>query len=255
MKIRVLGSSGSEFPGHRPPSYLLNGRILFDTGSLTNVLNIKAQMRIEHIFITHSHLDHIMGIPFLADNLIFREKWHRINIMSIPPVIRAIKKSLLDGWIWPDFTMIPNTYRGILTLKELNPYSPLKIGHYTITPYPVNHSVPATGYLVEDERRKSFFYTGDTGPTDKTWEKIGDKVIHSLIIDVSFPDRMEDIAIKTGHLTPKLLKKELLKIKNPPEKVYITHIKSQYMRSIELDIQRLGIENLVLLKGGEIITI
>src|SRR4030067_2425107 len=77
MKIKVLGCSGAELPGHRPPSFLLDGKILFDTGSLTDTLDIKGQLRIKHIFISHPHLDHILGIPFLADNLIFRMKGHR----------------------------------------------------------------------------------------------------------------------------------------------------------------------------------
>lgn len=71
MKIKVLGCSGSAFPGHNPPSFLLEGTILFDAGSLTNVLDESDQLKIEHIFITHSHLDHVTGIPFLADNIIF----------------------------------------------------------------------------------------------------------------------------------------------------------------------------------------
>jgi ribonuclease BN (tRNA processing enzyme) len=57
MRLRVLGSSGAELPGHRLPSFLLNGKILFDAGSLTNVLSAKDLLEIEHIFITHTHLD------------------------------------------------------------------------------------------------------------------------------------------------------------------------------------------------------
>jgi ribonuclease BN (tRNA processing enzyme) len=255
MKIKVLGCSGAEFPGSRPPSFLLDGKILLDTGSLTNVLDLKAQLKIEHIFITHPHLDHIMGIPFLADNLIFGRRWHKVNILSIPPVIRAIKRNLLDGSIWPDFTIIPNTHEAILNLAELKPGHFIKIGKYTITPYPVNHSVPATGYLVEDERKRRLFYTGDTGPTDHTWEKVGEKEIHCLIIEVSFPNRMGKVAIKTGHLTPQLLEKELRKMKHPPGKIYITHLKTQYFKAIKIELQRLRIKNLRLLRDGETLTV
>jgi ribonuclease BN (tRNA processing enzyme) len=255
MKVRVLGCSGAEFPGHRPPSFLLDGKILFDAGSLTNVLDIKAQLKIEYIFITHPHLDHTMGIPFLADNLIFKKKWHKVNIMSIPPVIRAIKKNLLDGSIWPDFTVIPNAHEGILNLIELKSGDSIKIDKYTITPYPVNHSVPATGYLVEDERKRRLFYTGDTGPTDHTWEKVGEKEIHCLFIETSFPNRMEGIAIKTGHLTPRLLKNEILKMETPPKRIYITHIKPQYLSKTKKELNKLNLNNLQLLKGKETINV
>jgi ribonuclease BN (tRNA processing enzyme) len=255
MKIKVLGCSGAEFPGHRPPSFLLNGEILFDTGSLTDILDIRRQWKIEYIFITHAHLDHILGIPFLADNLIFRKKRHRVNILSIPPVIKTIRESLLDGSIWPDFTVIPNTHEGILNLIELKSGHSIKIDNYTIIPYPVNHSVPATGYLVEDKRMKRFFYTGDTGPSDATWKNIGEKQIHCLIIETSFPNRMEEIAIRTGHLTPRLLKKEILKIKHMPERIYITHLKPQYSKAIKKELERLGIKNIKLLKDGQTIKV
>ena len=255
MKIKVLGCSGAEFPGHRPPSFLLNGKILFDTGSLTDILDIRGQWKIEHIFITHSHLDHILGIPFLADNLIFRKKRHRVNILSIPPVIKTIRKSLLDGSIWPDFTVIPSTHEGILNLIELKPGHSIEVDDYTIIPYPVNHSIPATGYLVEDKRKRRFFYTGDTGPSDTTWEKMEETQIHCLIIETSFPNRMEEIAIRTGHLTPRLLKKELQKINLHPEKVFIIHIKPQYFRTIQEELQKLEIKNLRTLRGGAIINV
>jgi ribonuclease BN (tRNA processing enzyme) len=255
MKIRVLGCSGAEFPGHRPPSFLLSNKIVFDTGSLTNVLDIKAQLKIEHIFITHSHLDHIMGIPFLADNLIFRKKRNRVNVLSIPPVIKTIGKSLLDGAIWPDFTVLPNSHEGILNLVGLKPDHSIKVEDYTITPHPVNHSVYATGYLVEDKRRRRFFYTGDTGPTDRTWEKIGKKQIHALIIEVSFPNRMEKIALETGHLTPELLRREILKIELRPEKIFAIHIKPQYFKAIKTELQELKIKNLRILRDGETIQI
>ncbi len=253
MRIRVLGSSGAELPGHRPPSFLLNGKILFDAGSLTNILPAKDLLKIEHIFITHTHLDHIMGIPFLADHLMFSEKRHKVSIMGIPAVIGAIRRNLLDGSIWPDFTAIPDTHEAILELKELEPGHSMKIGLYTITPYKVNHTVPACGYLVEDERERRFFYTGDTGPSDATWEEIGEKQIHCLIIDVSFPNHMGEIAIKTGHLTPRLLKEELLKMKPSPKKTYVIHIKSQYLKLVKRELRELAIESLALLNEGDVI--
>jgi ribonuclease BN (tRNA processing enzyme) len=255
MEIMVLGCSGGESPGHRPPSFLLKNKIIFDTGGLTHILDIEGQLKVKNIFITHPHLDHILGIPFLADSLIFRKKRDKINIFSLPSVIKTIRKSLLDGSIWPDFTVIPNTYGGILNLIELKSGRSIKMEGYTITPYPVNHSVPATGYLVEDGKKRRFFYTGDTGPTDSTWEAIGGRQIHCLIIEASFPNRMEEIAIRTGHLTPRLLKKEVLKIRSNPERIFVTHIKPQYFKTIKSELQKLNIQGLRLLKDDQTIQI
>lgn len=255
VKIKVLGCSGAEFPGHNTPGFLLDDEILFDAGSLTNVLDGKRQWKIRNIFITHAHLDHIKGIPFLADNLIIKNKGHKVNIISIPSVIKTIKENLLNGYVWPDFTIIPDPKNGVLKFIRLPDSKAIKINDYNITPYRVNHSVPAVGYLVEDSNKKRFFYSGDTGPTDATWEKIGNRQIHCLIIEVSFPNKMEETAIMTGHLTAHLLKEELSKIERMPQRICITHTKPQYFKTIKTELENLKMKNLRLLKEGDLIKV
>jgi cAMP phosphodiesterase len=255
MKVKVLGCSGAEFPGHNPPGFLLDEEILFDAGTLTSVLNEKEQARLKHIFITHAHLDHIRGISFLADNIIVAKRIQRVNIISIPSVIRAIKKNLLNDSLWPDFTMIPDYENAVLKYREIKAGATIKINDCEITPYKVNHSVPAVGYLVQGNKNKRFFYTGDTGPSDSTWKDIGNRKLNCLIIETSFPNKMRDMAVLTGHLTPQLLKEELAKIKHMPEHIYITHPKPQHFKVIKAELERLKLKNLRLLKDGQIIKI
>jgi len=255
MKIRVIGCSGAELPGHNAPGFLLDDEIIFDAGSITSVLTAKEQLRIRHIFITHAHLDHIRSIPFLADNIVLGNKKQRVKIYSISPVITIIKKHLFNSSMWPDFTLIPNPDDAILNLVKLKVAEPIVINGYTVTPYKVNHPVPAVGYLVEDAKNKSFFYTGDTGPTPATWKKIGDGKLQCLIIDVSFPNIMRDMAVNTGHLTPELLKEEIAGIPQTPEHICITHPKPQYFRTIKKELDSLKIRNLQVLKEGDIIRV
>jgi ribonuclease BN (tRNA processing enzyme) len=255
MKIKVLGASGAELPGHNPPSLLLNDRILFDAGSLTHVLDFKEQLKIGDIFITHAHLDHITGIPFLAENVAFARRKSPIRILSIPPVTRAIKRHIFNGSIWPNFTVIPNPRHPILNLIELKAGHPVSVNGYLVAPYEVNHSVPAVGYLIEDRRKRRLFYTGDTGPSKNLWERIGERQLHCLIIEVSFPNRMGPTAIQTGHLTPRLLAKEISKIERMPEKILVTHLKPRYAEVIERELEKLRIKNLKLLRDEEIIKI
>ncbi len=252
MKIKVIGCSGSEFPGHNTPAFLLDNEILLDAGSVTSVLNEKEQLMIKNIFITHAHLDHIRSIPFFADNIVVRGKKHKVTIYSIPPVIKIIKSHLFNSKIWPDFTLIPNADQAILNFEEIKTGISLKINSYLITPYKVKHTVPAVGYLIEDER-KCLFYTGDTGPTSNTWHKLGTKKINCLIIDVSFPNSMKAMAIATGHLTPDLLNKELSKIQKRPDMVCITHIKPQYYTTIKNELKKLRIKNIKIFHDGETI--
>lgn len=255
MKIKVLGCSGAELPGYNAPGFLLNDEIILDAGSLTGVLNEKSQLKIKHIFITHAHLDHIRSIPFLADNVIVGKKKHSITIFSISPVINTIRRHLFNSSVWPDFTIIPNPENAILNFQKINIGRPVKLNGYHITAYKVNHTVPAVGYLIEDKKGNRIFYTGDTGPTDKTWKKIGDRWINCLIIDVSFPNRMREMAIRTGHLTPDLLEEEIIKMRRLPEMIYITHPKPQYLKEILKEIRKLELKNIKMLKYKDIIRV
>jgi len=182
-------------------------------------------------------------------------KGDKVKIMSIPPVIRTIKENLLNGSVWPDFTIIPDPRNGLLQFAQVHDARPISVNGYTITPYKVNHSVPAVGYLVEDSRAKRFFYTGDTGPTGATWKKIGRRHIHCMIIEVSFPNKMEETALMTGHLTTRLLREEISKMGRMPERICITHTKPQYIKTIRDELAGLHMNNLRLLRDGDIIRI
>lgn len=253
MKIKVLGCAGAEMPGHNPPGFLLDDTILLDAGSLTNKISLPAQRKIKDIFITHAHLDHIRSIPFLADNLVTNGGLDRINVMSIAPVIRTIKRDLFNSAVWPDFTIIPDPFNAIISLSEIRVGTPVATGRHTITAYKVRHSVPAVGYLAEDRDGASLFYTGDTGPTPGTWKRLGDRRIDCLIIEASFPDSLRDLAIMTGHLTPSLLQLELRTMKRLPGKILITHPKPQYRRKIMAELRALPWKNIRLLREGETI--
>jgi len=255
LKIKVLGCSGGEVPGRHSPAFLVDGEILLDAGTLTSVLAEKQQMRIRKIFITHAHLDHIRGIAFLADNIVTAGERHRVTVYGIPPVIGTIRENLFNGAVWPDFTSIPTPESAVLRLTGMMEGSPIRDGAYTITAYRVSHAVPSAGFLVEDGKARRFFYTGDTGSTPGTWERIGKRKIHGLIIDVSFPDAMEELAIRTGHLTPRLLRAELSMMGLPPDRVFVTHTKPRHRKTIELEIRKMKMAGIRLLRDGETISV
>src|SRR5512133_1953524 len=145
MKVKILGCSGSETIGHMPPGFLVNDVMMLDAGTITAALSLEAQCRITDILISHTHLDHIKSILFLADNIIGRIK-KPVNIRAIPKVIDAIRDHLMNNLIWPDFTRIPTPQNPVLT------YAPMEVGR-TITAaglkvraIPMNHPVPAVGF-------------------------------------------------------------------------------------------------------------
>jgi ribonuclease BN (tRNA processing enzyme) len=140
-------------------------------------------------------------------------------------------------------------------MVKLSTGKTIRVNGYTITPYDVNHTVPAVGYLIQDRSGKSIFYTGDTGPSARTWEKLRNRKIDCLIIDVSFPNSLSGMALRSGHLTPELLLKEMARMQQKPEKICITHMKPQYYRTIKDELKDLGIKNLRILKDGDVIKV
>ena len=105
MKFRVLGCSGGQVPGKNLSSYLVNDSLLIDSGSVTSVLDLRAQQQIRNILITHVHLDHVMGLATMADNL-FGNCKSTVHVWGIDEVIAAIKSSFFNDTVWPDFTQI-----------------------------------------------------------------------------------------------------------------------------------------------------
>ncbi|MBI5101938.1 MAG: 3',5'-cyclic-nucleotide phosphodiesterase [Nitrospirae bacterium] len=248
MLLKVLGSAGAEFPGYNPPAFLIDGSLLLDAGTIGSKLTSHQQLKIKDILVTHSHLDHVKGIPFLADNMIINNGDSTITIYGIRETLGSLRKNVLNGRIWPDFTKISAAIEPVLKLKNISPGKRFKVENYSIIAYRVNHTVPAVGYIVRDPKGSTLLYTGDTGPTSSIW-KSNDR-IDTAIIEVSFPNAMEALALKTGHMTPALLVEELGKMKIMPGKILITHPKPQYIGQISKEIKQIREASIEMLQDG-----
>ncbi len=217
-------------PGHNSPAFLVDGRLLLDAGTIGTSLRETRQWKIRNILITHAHLDHIKAIPFLADNIVIKKMTHSITLISTQEILNTLRDHLLNNQLWPDFTRISASIDPVVRMHAIVPGKRFSVDGYEVTAWPVSHSVPAVGYILKDGGGSSLLYTGDTGPTEKIWAAPGP--VSAAIIEVSFPDSMEELALMTGHLTPRLLQTELGKAKNPLERILVTHIKPQYTKAI-----------------------
>ena len=249
MKLRVLGSAGAELPDFRPPAFLLDEQLLLDAGTIGSVLSEEEQWNIHTIFVTHSHLDHIRSIPALADNIIIKNQLHTVSVQSTADVITALQDHLFNNVIWPDFTKIPSEDNPVIRFSTLSPYQEYAMHGYSVTAIPVNHTVPTVGYVVK-KAGKTLVYTGDTGPTDLIWSYCSSA--DALIVEVSFPNVMKELAQLTKHLTAEMLVKELAKIDVLPKQILITHPKPQYYDQIRGEVERLAIDGVELLRDGSL---
>lgn len=257
MKLRILGSAGAELPGFRPPAFLIDDALLLDAGTIGSVLTEEEQWNIRSIFITHAHLDHIRSIPALADNIIVKNLRHQVDVFAPISVIGALRTHLFNGLIWPDFTTLPTPEEPVLRFNVIEPFEPVSLGEgsperrcgdgYVLTAVPVHHTVPAVGYCVDRGGRR-LVYTGDTGPTREIWKYASGA--DALIVEVSFPNSQEPLALLTQHLCCTLLEKELAKMDTLPKKILITHPKPQYYQLIMEEVQQMELSQLELLRDG-----
>jgi ribonuclease BN (tRNA processing enzyme) len=247
MKLRVLGSAGAEFPNFRPPGFLVDDTLLLDAGTIGAVLTEDEQWAIRHIFITHSHLDHIRGIPFFADNIIMKNQQHNVKVLAARDILSTLKNHIMNDLVWPDFSKIPTPEAPIITYREIENGEVVQVDGYSVTACSVTHAVPAQGYIVR-KGGQALLYTGDTGPTEAIWRHAAN--LSAMIVEVSFPNEMEQMALLTGHLTAKLLFKELKKITTLPQRILITHPKPQFYQTIQDELDALGMAQLELLHDG-----
>jgi ribonuclease BN (tRNA processing enzyme) len=223
MKLKILGCSGGIGSGSHTTSMLLDEDILIDAGTGVGELDFDKLMYIDHIFITHSHLDHVVSIPFLVDTVGYmRDK--PITIYAIQPTLEMLEKHLFNWAIWPDFTKIPNSQSPYMRYESVSIGETVDLQGRKITPLPANHTVPAIGFQL-DSGQASLVFTGDTTTNNALWE-ILNKIenFRYLIIETAFCNQKKDIAIRSKHLCPSMLAEELEKLEQDVE-IYITHLK------------------------------
>jgi ribonuclease BN (tRNA processing enzyme) len=244
--VRVLGPYGGSAPGYRMTTFLVDGETALDAGSLTEALPLAAQRRIRRIVLTHAHFDHIASLPFLVENLYGRDA--PLELVAPGPVLAALRRHVFNDATWPDFTRLPSRSKPTVVLRPLAVGRPFRAGSVTFTPLPVDHIVPAYGYLVSKPGRGVLF-SGDTMPTEQLWahaRRAHD--LKAIFLEVSFSDGQSAVARASCHLTPRLLQAELAKA---PARVpvYLYHMKPPSLSRIRREVAALDEPRLRLLES------
>lgn len=223
MKLRILGCSGGIGRDLRTTSILLDQDVLIDAGTGVGDLSIDELSLIDHVFVTHSHLDHVTSIPFLVDTV----GWRRdkpITVHAIEPTLEILRQHLFNWKLWPDFTQIPDAKKPFLRYQAVALGKTANVKGRKLTPLPANHVVPAVGYHV-DSGRASLVFSGDTTTNDLFWREVNQiDNLRYVIIETAFCNREKQLAIASKHLCPSMLAEELAKLKRKAE-IYITHLK------------------------------
>ena len=250
MVLKVLGCSGGIGDDPGTTAFLIDSDILIDAGTGLGLLSLPELVAIKHIFLTHSHLDHIACLPLLLDS-VASVRLHPLTVWGTEETLEILRSHIFNWKIWPDFSVIPDEQRPVMQYHSLKPGEVIVIDGRRITAIPAHHTVPAVGYHL-DSGLASLIFTGDTTTNDSFWEVVNAiENLRHLIIETTFPDSQKDLAIISKHLCPSLLMEELGKLKSNPH-LYISHLKPGEKERIAQEIESGGDRfRLRLLRSGD----
>jgi ribonuclease BN (tRNA processing enzyme) len=253
MKLEILGCYGNVTDRCHTTAYLINDSVLFDAGTVAKVLPPERLKQISHVCISHIHLDHVKGLCALAERLSMMENQH-MTVAADKQVIKDISEHVFNDFLWPDFTAIPNKKKAVVRLKVLGQGYTIMAG-LKIKPVPVTHKIHTTGFVIK-ENGKTIMITSDTGVTEQFWQVARlEKHLAFIIAHVTFPKRLFDLAVLSGHMTLSMLLDRIDTFGLHHVPIYIAHMKSMFEPEICREIKKAGRQNLRLLKQGSVLYI
>jgi ribonuclease BN (tRNA processing enzyme) len=223
MELRILGCSGGIGAALCTTSLLVDEDILIDGGTGISELTLDEMAAVRHIFVTHSHLDHIAGIPMLIDSVFDRIE-EPVVLHARAETLQALQEHIFNWQVWPDFSCLPSRERPVLRFEVMLPGEKIRVGARSVEMIAVNHVIPAAGYRVQNGVG-SFAFSGDTTSNDGFWEALNShENLDLLIVESAFADEDCELSDKAFHYCPRLLAGDLKKLRHRPD-LYLTHMK------------------------------
>jgi len=238
MRVTVLGCNGSITGNRRTTCFQVDDDVLIDAGTGAGDLSLQQAIAIDTLFLTHSHLDHCCMLPLLADAAgNFRDT--PLTVYALPETLSAIRRSLLNGEIWPDYTMLPTPEQPYLRFQPIAPGETVELRGRRFTTLPAMHSVPCAGYRV-DSGTSSWVYSADTTLCEPFWQALNRiDNLRYLLIETTCLNANSAAAARTGHMTAEFLAQGLRLLQRPAE-LYIVHMEAgredDTLREIQLAI-------------------
>jgi ribonuclease BN (tRNA processing enzyme) len=251
MRVVLVPSSVTKTglgPHQYLTSYVINDAVAIDAGSLGSFLSPTEQGRVKDVFITHSHIDHIAGLPVFIEN-VYEGKPDCVTVHATREVLDTLQKDIFNDRVWPDFVWLSSAKAPFLRLSELVPNQPVEVAGLRITPVPVNHVVPTCGFIVEDDAT-TLVFPSDTGPTSAIWEQANAAAnLKAVFLEATFPNSMTWLADVAKHHTPATFGREVAKLTRPT-KVVAVHIKPRYRDEVVRELEALKLPDFVIAEAG-----
>jgi len=249
VKITLVESSVGTGPRQQIlASYIINDSIVIDAGSIGFVSPLKNQKQIRHVFVSHSHIDHLASLPIFIDNVYMPGPECPV-VYGSADVLDVLQQHVFNERIWPDMIRLSGEETPFLKTREISSEQPVEVDGVKITPVALDHIVPALGFILEDADA-TIAIVSDTSPTQRIWEVINEQQrLKAVLLEASFPNNMEWLAEKAMHLTPALFAGELKKLKHDVPIIAI-HIKTAFDPVIQQELIDLNLPNVQIGEPG-----
>lgn len=252
MRIRQLGSSiDSNDTCQHLTTFLINDQVAIDAGCLGLLSPMTAQKSIEHVFLSHSHIDHIASLPLFLEN-VFQPGYDCPRVFASDDVQRSLTNHLFNDQQWPNLSRLGSDETRFFEWREMVSEVAVQTNGLTITPVSVDHVVPTFGFLIEDEN-SAVVISSDTGPTERIWQLANQtrfrRKLRLVFLECSFPDDHQWLARESKHLCTSLFARERAKISSGPSFTTVAvHLKATMHDRICSELKSLYVPDLVI--GG-----
>ncbi len=237
MRIRILGCSGGACAGLRSTALLVDDDLLIDCGTGVGDLALSEMAAVRHVFLTHSHLDHVLFLPLLSDAALGLRDGS-ITVHALAETVDALKRHLFNGVLWPDYTALPAPENAWIRLRPLAVGDCVALGKRRITALPACHTVPAVGYLL-DGGGAGFAFSGDTAYCAAFWDRLNEvENLRYLMMETTMRDADRAVAERSRHTTPALLAQGLARLRQPV-RLLVTHIEPDKVAAVREEVTRL----------------
>jgi ribonuclease BN (tRNA processing enzyme) len=231
-------------------TYVVNGSVAFDAGCLGFFGSPAEQARVKHVFLTHTHLDHVASLPMFLDN-VYQGGGDCVTVYGSECVLECLCRDLFNDRLWPDYLRISRERPPYLRLQPLQPRQAVAVDGLRITPIEVHHSVPTCGYLVADDKA-AVLITSDTGPTAEVWSAANETPdLRAIFLEASLNNDLAWLAELACHLTPHLLSLEMKKVKASVRWV-VVHIHPRCREQVLRELRELDAPNLEIARFGSV---
>jgi cAMP phosphodiesterase len=229
-------------------TYLINDTLAIDAGAIAIGLSREEQLRIRSIIITHTHLDHVFSLPLYLTDL-FEEIHESVRLYATQSDFDALQRYIFNHRVWIPLDLMKNTEVDLISFQPIRSGESFLAEGLKVTPVEVTHTILTHGLIVEDGE-SALLFTSDTGPTERIWQvaRECDK-LRAIFIDLSFPNRLTELARASQHHSPATLLEEMSKIR-PDTPIYGVHVKAAYRDQIVEEIESLNNPRIIVAEIG-----